>query len=79
MDMTGGLPVRREVLGVSAGVGSSGQTSALSSDISTNSSAKIFRTTFGGSAAAGLKGPGACSCAAASVARRPARDVPAGS
>ena len=46
---------------MSAGLGSSGHTSARSSDISTYSSASIFLTTFGGSAAAGLYGPGVCS------------------
>ena len=61
MLITGGLPGRRGVL---PGAGSSGHTSARSSDISTNSNARIRFTTFGGRAAAGLYGPGVCSWAA---------------
>ena len=41
----------------SMGLVSSGQMSALSLAISTNSRAKIFFTTFGGRVAAGLYGP----------------------
>ena len=60
MWITGGRAVRRGGVVVSDGTGSSGQTSALSSDISTNSKDNIFFTTLGGRAAAGLYGPGTC-------------------
>ena len=63
--MTGGFAGRR-CAGVSAGV-SSGQTSPRSSDISTNSNARIFFTAFGASMAAGLYGPGAWRCLRGSV------------
>ena len=61
MSFTGGLAGwRRGWLVPSCWLASSGQMSARSSDISTNSSAKMRFTTLGGRAAAGLYGPAAC-------------------
>ena len=62
--------------GESVGAGSSGHTSARSSDISTNSRARRRLTTFGGSAAAGLYGPGACSCGVPWAGCKPCESVP---
>ena len=60
----------------SVGAGSSGHTSARSSDISTNSRARRRLTIFGGSAAAGLYSPGACSCGVPSAGCEPCESVP---
>ena len=60
MLFTGGLAERREVPKGSLPAVSSDHMSPLSSDISTNSNAKIFLTILGGSEAAGLYGPAVC-------------------
>ena len=59
--LTGGLAVRRGTPAASFDIASSVHMSPRSSAISTNSSDNIFLTTFGGRAAVGLYGPGACS------------------
>jgi hypothetical protein len=61
MLLTGGLAVRRGTPAASLDVASSVHISPRSSAISTNSSANIFLTTFGGRAAAGLYGLDTCS------------------
>lgn len=60
MLLTGGLAMQHEVARGSLAAMSLDQMSPLSSDISTNSNAKIFLITFGNNEAAGLYRPAMC-------------------